>query len=108
MSSERLNELEPRILQAVAELENLIRSRYPAAEFDIGPGGEDPEGTYITATVDLEDPDEVMDLVINRVLELQVEERLPVYVVPVRTPERIEQMLRERPGFSPPIRPLRF
>jgi hypothetical protein len=33
-----------------------------------------------------------MDLVIDRLLQLQVEELLPVYVIPVRTPERVEQL----------------
>ena len=33
-------------------------------------------------------PDDVMDLVADRLLELQVDQGLPVHVVPLRTPAR--------------------
>lgn len=82
--------------QAVAELQLLIATHYPGTTFDVGPGGDDPEGTYLTATVDLDDPDEVMDLVIERVLSLQIEDGLPIHVVPVRTPERVARLQHHR------------
>ena len=31
----------------------------------------------------------MLDLVLDRLLEVEVEERIPVYLVPLRTPERI-------------------
>jgi hypothetical protein len=89
MRHERVHTSELARQQAVDELQELIQTHYPGTTFEIGPGGDDPDGTYITAIVDLDDPDEVMDLVIDRLLSLQVEERLPVYVIPVRTPERV-------------------
>lgn len=44
----------PRIAEALVELQELISSRYPGAAFSIS-DGEDPEGFYLTATVDVED-----------------------------------------------------
>lgn len=77
----------PDIQAAVAELQGIIRNRYPDAHFDVGIG-EEPLGVYITATVDVEDTDEVRDLYTDRIVELQVEERLPVYVITVRPSHR--------------------
>ena len=96
MSHEQLNPTESAQQQAVVELQQLILARYPDAIFEIGPGGDDPKGTSITAIVDLDDPDEVMDLVIERLLNFQIEERLPIQVVPIRTAERVEMLQRQR------------
>jgi hypothetical protein len=66
---------------------------------------------HLTTIVDLDDPDEVLDLVINRMMELQVEDKLPVYVIPVRTPERVAALRRalaqaaQQKGFPPPLAP---
>jgi hypothetical protein len=76
----------PRLGDAVAE-------RYPDAVFSVS-SGDDPEGTYITATVDVADTDEVFDVVVERLLEMQVEEGLSVYVLPVRPVERVVAELR--------------
>lgn len=86
--------------QAVDELQQLILATYPDTVFEVGSGGDNPDGTYITAIVNSDDPDEVMDLVIDRLLQLQIDELLPVYVIPVRTPERVAQM-RRRAGLHP-------
>ena len=53
-----------RIAAAIAELTALVRGRYPAATFTVT-DEDDPEGTYLTATVDVADTDEVIDLVID-------------------------------------------
>ncbi|CAN5752027.1 hypothetical protein BH20CHL1_BH20CHL1_07890 [soil metagenome] len=50
--------------------------------------GEEPVGIYLTAIVDVEGIDEVFDLYIDRLVDLQVEERLPLYLNPVRPLER--------------------
>ena len=93
---------DPRIAAAVEELQALIRNRYPDAQFDVS-AGEDPEGVYLTATVDLEDPDEVTDLVIDRTMQLQVEEQLPVYVVPIRPLIRVMEARRRRLETGSPL-----
>ncbi len=85
---------------AIAEMENLIKTQYPSASFTVSKG-DDPEGTYLTATVDVEDTDEVMDLYIDRLLSLQVDEGLPLYVIPVRPPERVAELLKIRAPSRP-------
>lgn len=92
MSQDFINQHESfdrRTQNALAELMSLIRSKYPDAEFDVSTGHDDPENIHLITTVDLDDPDEVSDLVADRLIELQVEDRIPVYVIPVRTPARI-------------------
>lgn len=106
MSHEDMNETNSALQRAVDELQHLIQTHYPSVVFEVGPGGDDPDGTYITAIVDLDDPDEVVDLVIDRLLEFQVEERLPIQVVPIRTPKRVAELRhhltsRHHPTASP-------
>jgi hypothetical protein len=84
----------PRVAQAIDELTSRILSRYPEADITISEG-EDPDGVYITAMVDVEDPDEVTDLIIERTLALQVDEHLPVYVIPIRAVQRMGSTARE-------------
>jgi hypothetical protein len=74
--------------KALNEMEGIIGQRYPTATFEVSRGEDDPEAVHLTATVDLDDPDQVLDLVITRVMELQADEGLPLHVIPVRTPER--------------------
>jgi len=78
---------DPRIQAAVSELQELILTHYPSTEFTVGEA-DDPDGVYIRAVVDVDDPDEVTAIFIDRMIDLQVEDGLPVYVVPVRTPAR--------------------
>jgi hypothetical protein len=87
---------DPRIAAAVAELEALIKDHYPTATFSVGPAADEPGAVHIIATVDLDDPDEVADLVMDRMLTLQIDEGLPVHVIPIRTPERRAAMLARR------------
>ena len=76
-----------RIIEAaLAELRQLIRARYPDAAFEIF-RGEDPEGVYLRVIVGIDDPDEVMDVILRRLYDFEVEQALPIYVIPVRTPE---------------------
>lgn len=61
----------------------MTRGRYPRATFEVK-DGEDSIGTYVWASVDVEDTDQVMDIVVDRLLELQVDEGTQVYFVPTR------------------------
>jgi hypothetical protein len=74
----------PRVQAALADFERLIHDRYPEATFEVTYGGE-PDGVYLMVTVDLEDTEEILDLIMDRMLEVQVDEYLPVYVIPVRS-----------------------
>ncbi len=89
MRTKRSEKLDPRIRDALRELKGMILQRYPEATFEISRGDDEPESIHLTTTVDVDDPDEVVDLVIDRLLELQVEEGLPVHVIPIRPVERV-------------------
>lgn len=101
MTTTRHDLSDPRIQAALAELRALIQAHEPTATFAVGRGGDDPEGVYLTATVDVDDPDEVMDLIVDRLLEIEIDEELPVYVIPVRTPARVAAMLAKRAKRDP-------
>jgi len=83
MSRKQQDSHDPRIMGVVTELEEIIAQQYPTVMFEVFEG-EDPPGIYLRATVDSEDPDQLMDLVIDRLLPLQVEERLPLYFIAAR------------------------
>jgi hypothetical protein len=80
---------------AIEELQGFIRARYREATFEVC-SGEDPEGIYVTATVDVEDRDEVVAVFIDRLVDLRVTEEIPLHVLPVRPPERNAAILRAR------------
>ena len=85
-----------RIAAAVVELQGMIRQHYPEAVFDVV-RGQDPDGCYVWTSVDTDDPAAVLDVVVHPLLTLQIEERVPVYVIPIRTPERLRAALE---GFA--------
>jgi hypothetical protein len=89
MSREHVEQLDPRITSALDELQILIRTRYPDAQFAVVRDVDDPLAIHLTTTVDTEEPEDVVDIVIDRLLELQVEERLPIHVIPLRPIERL-------------------
>jgi hypothetical protein len=86
---------DPRISTALGELRERIQQRYPDATFVVEEG-EDPEGVYLIPTVDAEDTDEVLDVVMDRLLDLQIGEGLPVYVMPALPLARVAEQLAER------------
>jgi hypothetical protein len=93
--------LTPRMEDAVRELKRLITARFPQAAFVVEEGF-DPEGIYLVTTVDITDTDEVIAVVGDRLVELQVDEGLPVYVTPLRPVERVVAQLRQREAATPP------
>lgn len=95
MTSGHQRAVDSRIQDALAELRGMITAGFPDATFEIE-DGEDPEGVYLIATVDVDDRQEVIDLFIDRLVTMQVDEALPVYVLPVRTPERNAALLQRQ------------
>jgi hypothetical protein len=79
---------------AIAELTGIISARYPDATFTTEVDEHD-EAVFVTAVVDLADPAEVVDLIIDREVTLQVDEGLPLHILPGRTPERNAKLLAE-------------
>jgi hypothetical protein len=83
---------DPRMTAAIAELTDLIRNAYPETTF-ITDTDEHEGMVFVTAIVDVDDPDEVVDRFIDRLVTLQVDQGLPLHVIPIRTPERREALL---------------
>lgn len=85
--------LDPRVWAAVDELRQVISRRWPTTTFSVHSGIDDPRQIWLVATMDIDDPDEVMDLLVDRLAELQIDENLPVHLAPVHTPLRVAQTL---------------
>jgi hypothetical protein len=83
MKTENPIRLTPRMKEAIDELKGLITARFPQAAFVVEEGF-DPEGVYLITTVDIADTDDVIAVIGDRLVELQVDEGLPVYVTPLR------------------------
>lgn len=96
MTIERRMHEDPRILQALQELQGIIQARYPDATFEVSRGIDDPDSVHLLTTVDVEDLDEVADLVIERELDLHINEGLPVHVIPIRPLTRVLEEIRGR------------
>jgi hypothetical protein len=78
----------PRGVQAALdELQGVIAARYPDATFDLY-RGEDPDAWWLVAWVDVEDRYDVIDLFLDRMVEMRVEAGLPVFVDVRRVSER--------------------
>ena len=72
MRQERPVPLSPAMEKAVNELKGSICERFPQASFVVEEGF-DPKGIYLVTTVDIADTDEVIDVVGDRLVELQVD-----------------------------------
>jgi hypothetical protein len=86
-------ELDSKMQAAVDELQGLIRQRHPEAQFRLGRDPEGSEAIHLTAVLDLDDTDLVVDEFIDRMMQLQIDDELPIFVIPVRTPERERALL---------------
>jgi nitrogenase subunit NifH len=80
---------DPRVTAAVDELRALIVGCYPDATFQVTSAQDDATIVHLIAEVDLDDTEELVDLVMERMLAYQVDEGVPIFVIPRRTPERI-------------------
>jgi hypothetical protein len=78
----------PHMQAAIMELQGLILQHYPNTTFDVV-HGDDPTGIYVLATVDVEDTEAVVDIYIDRLLELQIDAGIAIYLVPVRPLARV-------------------
>jgi hypothetical protein len=97
-------QISPRMQEAIGELQGLIAERFPDATFVIREQYE-PPGISLVATVDIDDTDEVIDIIGDRLVDLQVYESLPIYVVPLQPIERVMAELREQQARLAPLSP---
>src|SRR3954468_20325050 len=88
MSVERVPVDEPRLAGTAAELREMIAAQYPGATFEVA-SGDDPPGLYLIPIVDVDDTEEVASMVTDRLLALQIDGGLPIYVFPVRPLARV-------------------
>lgn len=72
----------------------MIRARYPDAAFEAFPN-DDPPGIYVRITVDIDEPGDVIDAILPRLVEMQLD-GLPIYPVAVRPLERVVAELDAR------------
>jgi hypothetical protein len=88
-------QIPPRIEAALSELQRMIGDRYPGATFTVE-AGFDPPGTYLVVTVDVPDTDDVFSIVVDRLVGLQVDEGLPIYVTVLRPVARVMEHLHNQ------------
>lgn len=87
MTLEHRFPLSPRMAAAIAEMKTLISSRYPTTIYSVYEW-DDPEGIFLSAVIDTEDLESATDLFLGRMVDLQIDEDLPLFVIPERTPEK--------------------
>jgi hypothetical protein len=102
MTHEHRFPLSPRMEAAIAEMKQMIFGRFPGATFLVYEW-DDPEGIFLSAVVDTEDMEAATDLFISRMVDLQVEEGLPLFVIPERTPGRTTVILEREAQESVPL-----
>jgi hypothetical protein len=85
-----------RIQHALEELKGLILEHYPEAQFSIGRAADDASIVHLYVTVDIEDLEEVLDVVMDRTSEMLIDEGLPIFVIPLSPFERAIEIYREQ------------
>lgn len=88
-----------RVCEALVELTAVIVKHYPAAQFVVSQGS-DPPGLYLRPIVSADEAEDVLDLVMDRLLDLQVEDGLPLYVFPLWPQEHDLQELLPQPALD--------
>lgn len=101
MTGDEQGTLSPKMREAIEELQTLVLTRYPEAVFSVNRAPDEPDAICLTAVVDVDEPDEVIDLTIDRVMQFQIEDELPIWLVPVRTPERVAALFALQSDASP-------
>lgn len=74
--------LAPKIKTAIGELKGLIVGSYPTAKFRFTYTLDDSLGVHLVPIVDVEDEEEIYDAYGDKLLDIQIEQRLPIYVFP--------------------------
>ena len=101
MTVERKPKFTPAMQKALVELQGLISKRYPDAACRVTRSPENLKTVLLKPVVDVDDRDEVMDVVIDRLGELQEQEQLSLLVVPVRIKARSEAIRRAMEQTEP-------
>lgn len=86
--------------RATRQLQETISSQYPTTIYELVRSPDDPAALHLLAAADVDDPDEVGDLVVERVVTLQVAEGIPLHLIPLRSHKRIADARAAVPGRS--------
>ena len=90
-----------RLNEAREEIEAVITKVYPKAQFS-HLWLDDPEGMHLRVVVPVDDPEEIFNLIADRLLRFQVAEGLPLYLVPLRP---VGQVLEQLEDTTSPLHP---
>lgn len=101
MAVKKMTKRQERIQHALEELKGMIRAVYPQAQFEISRGHEDPRQIHLLAIVDIENLDAIKDITIDREVDMQLDEHLPIHVIPLWPQERSHDELRKRQRGEP-------
>ncbi|HLI51474.1 MAG TPA: hypothetical protein VKU87_06730 [Thermomicrobiaceae bacterium] len=95
MTQDQLPTEDTAIATAITELKALILQRFPDACFSVV-YREDAPGTRLRVIIDGADvqSDDVLDVVVDKLFEVQVEQGLPVYVIPIQPLSRLPEQIR--------------
>jgi len=96
MRTEGEPKLSPRMQRAVEELKGLVRQRFPGATFQVARDPEEPRSIDLLTTTDVEDRQDVVNVVRDRLLQFQIQEKLPIHVIPLHTVERAGAILQRQ------------
>jgi hypothetical protein len=72
-----------RVRTAAEELKGIIRARYPDAQFRLSRDPNQQRSWLLWTTVDVDDPEEVSNLVVDREVDMLAEEHIPLHVIVV-------------------------
>jgi hypothetical protein len=96
-----IGSMNERLNAARGEIEAIITKAYPRAQFS-PLWLDDPEGVHLRVVVPVDDAEEVFNLAADRLLHFQIEEGLPLYLVPLRP---VGQVLKQLEDTASPLLP---
>ena len=83
-----------RTKEAAEELKATIRAKYPDAHFNLTRAPDDPHLWLLWTFADVDDPEEVSTLVVERAVDMLAEDHIPIQVVSMG---RSNQIFGHRP-----------
>jgi hypothetical protein len=104
MKHEMVHKLSPEMLAAIEEMKALVLSKYPAARFQVIQAPDEPGAIHLNTIIDVDDLEEVVDLIMDRMMQFMIEDELPFWVVPVHSTEyALAQLAASRVDLSAPV-----
>ena len=78
-----------KVKEAAEELKAIVRARYPEAQFILARAPDDHHIWLLWTEIDIEDPDEVRRLTLDREAEMLEEDNILLHMVPIRSLKRV-------------------